>query len=821
MSTSHAAKCILRDDTFHRARRSWFWTSLASTVLITCALAQPSLADPLAVPQGGTGAASLTGVLKGNGTSPVASATAGTDYLAPTGSGAGLTGITASQVGALPLTGGTLTGNLAAVGSVTSSVAKNGNALFGLQTNGTQKWSIYTNDTETGSNGGANLYIGAYGDTGAYLNSGLTITRSTGIVTIPGALNVNGGMSVTQGIASLGASAGFSTVDRTTGGQSIFYRAGGQTRLWDSAYGDVITYTNAGVVGLPRLGVNTATPVGLVDLKEKANEHVNFVADVNGNWPGATGITSINDNNTGYTPLGFLASSYDFVSGNVGIGTNAPAYPLDVNGAARIGSTLFMTAAGANAEIGSSTTANSPYIDFHSSGSGNYDARILASGGAAGTSGQGTLAFLGGGFSFAGPLTMADTAQSFNPTSVPGRYVGDSVKDQSGNSCLPSAGGFETQSAALGRSPTQSWVPTCSGSWMGSNILQVPTYDVIGVGCITSDAAGDCASPLQPDPTALMSSQLLVQSIAVATTEFQSALTVNMDSANGANGYVNGTYKKTNRVSNNVAITGYMRTHAFPDGTPAPASWVFNPEIECGPGSQGSLCLTEELDYVNFDKACPVDSCSGLHAVSWISPFGNLSGVGQFFSDAGTSNYRGSVTITGATIARGSIHAFSSDTTTIYIGSDSNPYRVIPGSQSANSLTLTQSPPASEQGSQSITFNSHALSDGIFMIHDELVAEYDFESDDSAEAMLFAGGHHETVLDSSNDSAPYGLVLGQEQQMCFTNNNEVKDRCLVWHGNKINHLSYVVGGVTMASFDDNGNVRARGNFLSNVNPDSN
>jgi len=41
------------------------------------------LTTPLSVPQGGTGSASLTGVLKGNGTSAYTAATAGTDYLAP------------------------------------------------------------------------------------------------------------------------------------------------------------------------------------------------------------------------------------------------------------------------------------------------------------------------------------------------------------------------------------------------------------------------------------------------------------------------------------------------------------------------------------------------------------------------------------------------------------------------------------------------------------------------------------------------------------------------------------------------------------------
>jgi hypothetical protein len=43
-----------------------------------------TLTNPLAVTGGGTGAATLTGVLKGNGTSAFTAATAGTDYVSPT-----------------------------------------------------------------------------------------------------------------------------------------------------------------------------------------------------------------------------------------------------------------------------------------------------------------------------------------------------------------------------------------------------------------------------------------------------------------------------------------------------------------------------------------------------------------------------------------------------------------------------------------------------------------------------------------------------------------------------------------------------------------
>jgi hypothetical protein len=54
---------------------------------------------------------SVTGLLKGNGTA-ISAATAGTDYLAPAGSGAALTGITVGQVsGAAPLASPALTGS--------------------------------------------------------------------------------------------------------------------------------------------------------------------------------------------------------------------------------------------------------------------------------------------------------------------------------------------------------------------------------------------------------------------------------------------------------------------------------------------------------------------------------------------------------------------------------------------------------------------------------------------------------------------------------------------------------------------------------------
>lgn len=80
-----------------------------------------------------------------------------------------------------------------------------------------------------------------------------------------------------------------------------------------------------------RVGIGTTNPLTLLDVQLTTNEHVQFIQDLNGSAAGFSGITCINDNNSAYTPLGFLASKYYFNVGNVGIGTAAPAHLLTLN----------------------------------------------------------------------------------------------------------------------------------------------------------------------------------------------------------------------------------------------------------------------------------------------------------------------------------------------------------------------------------------------------------------------------------------------------------------------------------------------------------
>ena len=71
--------------------------SCASANGFACTVANPTTTPVLTLQT------TVTGIMKGNGTSASA-AIAGTDYLAPTSSGAGLTGITWSQIGSTPTT---------------------------------------------------------------------------------------------------------------------------------------------------------------------------------------------------------------------------------------------------------------------------------------------------------------------------------------------------------------------------------------------------------------------------------------------------------------------------------------------------------------------------------------------------------------------------------------------------------------------------------------------------------------------------------------------------------------------------------------------
>lgn len=194
-----------------------------------------------------TTATNLTGILKGNSTM-VGVATAGTDYLLPTGSGAALTGLTQSQI----------------AGLATSLAAKQ-NSLT-LTTTGSSGAATLVGSTlnipqySGGGGGGTVTSVALSGGT-----TGLTVTGSpitgAGTITLSGTLAVaNGGTGNTTGTATTNANM---TGDVTSVGNATTYNnalpvtKGGTGATSNTGSGANVLATSPVLVS-PSLGTPTA-----------------------------------------------------------------------------------------------------------------------------------------------------------------------------------------------------------------------------------------------------------------------------------------------------------------------------------------------------------------------------------------------------------------------------------------------------------------------------------------------------------------------------------------------------------------------------------
>ena len=146
----------------------------------------------ITVPYGGTGASTLTGILKGNGQSAISAATAGTDYVAPGGALGTPSSGTATNLTGLPLSTG-VTGTLPVANGGTGTTTPSLVAGTNVTISGT--WPNQTINASGGGGGGGSVtdvsVVSANGLAGTVATSTTTpaITLST---TVTGLVKGNG-----------------------------------------------------------------------------------------------------------------------------------------------------------------------------------------------------------------------------------------------------------------------------------------------------------------------------------------------------------------------------------------------------------------------------------------------------------------------------------------------------------------------------------------------------------------------------------------------------------------------------------------------------
>jgi hypothetical protein len=293
----------------------------------------------LAVANGGTGASTLSGLVKGNGTGAMTAAVAGTDYLAPNGSAANLTNF--------PTLNQNTTGTAANVTGIVS-VANGGtgaSTLTGLvKGNGTGAMSAAVAGTDYLAPNGSAANLTNF----PTLNQNTTGTAANvaGIVSV-----VNGGTGLTttptNGQIDIGNGTGFTRSTLTAGSGISITNAAGTITIASSGSGSGIPYTvatSAVDFGAYDLTVNGIT-IGRGTNYDNTNTSLGYNV-MKGNNGSGGGLRN--------TAVGSQAAQY-FYSGadNTAVGYNA------FNGSPRVyGSRNTAIGSKALSVIGESTSDN-------------------------------------------------------------------------------------------------------------------------------------------------------------------------------------------------------------------------------------------------------------------------------------------------------------------------------------------------------------------------------------------------------------------------------------------------------------------------------
>jgi hypothetical protein len=201
-----------------------------------------------------------------------------------------------------------------------------------------------SNDAQQGWIGWGNGSVAAPYTNAMYVgsvnaNSLLLTTNSASRVTILSGGNVGIGTTSPADVLEVSAPSGNKAIRISNlANTSSDYAA---LRMYQGGSEQAVIYTNQGLLHIHsdasnlllqessgNVGIGTTVPAELFTVRADSTGDLAVMADYLG--MGGTDVISINDGNTVNEPLGFVASKFDFATGNVGIGSTAPVNLLDL-----------------------------------------------------------------------------------------------------------------------------------------------------------------------------------------------------------------------------------------------------------------------------------------------------------------------------------------------------------------------------------------------------------------------------------------------------------------------------------------------------------
>jgi len=419
-----------------------------------------TLGGTLSVGSGGTGAVTLTGILKGTGTTPITIATAGTDYQAP------ITLTTTGTSGAATFVGNTLNipnyTTSGGTGTVTTVSVVSANGLAGTVANATTTPAITLSTTVTGvlKGNGTAISAATSGTDYAPATSGTSILYGNGAGGFSN-VTVGSGLSFSTGTLSATNSGTVTSVGATAPVAS----SGGATPTisLNSAYGDTLnpyaSKTANYILAAPNgtAGVPTFRALVAADIPS-----LSYQAPITLTTTGTSGAATFVGNTLNIPNYATSGGTVTSVSGTGTVNGITLTGTVTSSGSLTLGGTL------ANVSLATQVTGNLPVTNLGSGTGASSTTFWRGDGTWAAPAGSGTVTSV----SVVSANGLAGTVS--NPTSTPAITLSTSITGiLKGNGTAISAATAGTDYQAP---ITLTTTGTSGAATFAGNTLNIPQY---------------------------------------------------------------------------------------------------------------------------------------------------------------------------------------------------------------------------------------------------------------------------------------------------------------------------------------------------------